>query len=203
MQLERRTSESTLKHLLFYSSQRYGTRPSQLFFLLQSQSTFLSPATPHASTNLPSTSNPSRSEPADTETVVPVNTSNLHSPRLSSFQTSIRTRHIPLRGRIGPRNSCRRISIGSTRTSTCEHQGFQLIWPTDAILCWVSRKAEVISPFIDGCDSELAKFGHLHEMHVCDNVGDHLQGNVYARYEWEAEAGRAVNELNARWYGGE
>jgi hypothetical protein len=51
--------------------------------------------------------------------------------------------------------------------------------------------------------SELAKFGHLHEMHVCDNVGDHLQGNVYARYEWEAEAGRAVNELNARWYGGE
>jgi hypothetical protein len=53
------------------------------------------------------------------------------------------------------------------------------------------------------CDSELAKFGHLHEMHVCDNVGDHLQGNVYARYEWEAEAGRAVNELNARWYGGE
>ena len=51
--------------------------------------------------------------------------------------------------------------------------------------------------------SELAKFGHLHEMHVCDNVGDHLQGNVYARYEWEAEAGRAVNELNQRWYGGE
>jgi splicing factor U2AF subunit len=25
-------------------------------------------------------------------------------------------------------------------------------------------------------------------------------GNVYARYEWEAEAGRATNELNDRWY---
>lgn len=35
---------------------------------------------------------------------------------------------------------------------------------------------------------------------ICDNVGDHLMGNVYARYEWEAEAGRATNELNDRWY---
>lgn len=50
--------------------------------------------------------------------------------------------------------------------------------------------------------SELAKNGHLHEMHVCDNVGDHLQGNVYARYEWEAEASRAVQDLNTRWYAG-
>lgn len=48
--------------------------------------------------------------------------------------------------------------------------------------------------------SELTKFGHLLEMHVCDNIGDHLQGNVYARYEWEAEAQKAVDELNDRWY---
>jgi splicing factor U2AF subunit len=38
------------------------------------------------------------------------------------------------------------------------------------------------------------------DIQVCDNVGDHLMGNVYARYEWEAEAGRATNELNDRWY---
>lgn len=38
-------------------------------------------------------------------------------------------------------------------------------------------------------------------MHVCDNVGDHLLGNVYARYEWEAEAQHAVDALNDRWYG--
>ena len=38
------------------------------------------------------------------------------------------------------------------------------------------------------------------ELHVCDNVGDHLQGNVYARYEWEAEATKAVENLNDKWY---
>lgn len=49
---------------------------------------------------------------------------------------------------------------------------------------------------------ELAKFGQLVEMHVCDNVGDHLIGNVYARYEWEEEAQRAVDSLNDQWYAG-
>lgn len=49
---------------------------------------------------------------------------------------------------------------------------------------------------------ELAKYGQLIEMHVCDNVGEHLIGNVYARYEWEEEAQRAVDALNDRWYDG-
>jgi splicing factor U2AF subunit len=47
---------------------------------------------------------------------------------------------------------------------------------------------------------ELAKFGQVIEMYVCDNVGEHLIGNVYARYEWEEEAQRAVDALNDRWY---
>lgn len=37
---------------------------------------------------------------------------------------------------------------------------------------------------------------------MCDNVGDHLIGNVYARYEWETEAQAAVDNLNDRWYAG-
>jgi len=49
---------------------------------------------------------------------------------------------------------------------------------------------------------ELSKFGHLLELHVCDNIGDHLIGNVYARYEWEAEAQAAVDAMNDRWYAG-
>lgn len=51
-------------------------------------------------------------------------------------------------------------------------------------------------------DSELAKYGNLLEVHVCDNVGDHLIGNVYARYEMETEAQAAVDSLNNRWYAG-
>ncbi len=35
---------------------------------------------------------------------------------------------------------------------------------------------------------------------MCDNVGDHLIGNVYARYRYEADAQRAVDALNDRWY---
>lgn len=49
---------------------------------------------------------------------------------------------------------------------------------------------------------ELVKYGNLLEMHVCDNVGDHLIGNVYARYDWEDEAASAVDALNKRWYAG-
>ena len=42
----------------------------------------------------------------------------------------------------------------------------------------------------------------LASQQVCDNVGDHLIGNVYARYEWETEAQTAVDKLNDRWYAG-
>ena len=59
---------------------------------------------------------------------------------------------------------------------------------------------------------ELCQYGNLLELHVspnnfraddkvCDNVGDHLMGNVYARFEWEAEGSKAVDSLNDRWYG--
>jgi splicing factor U2AF 35 kDa subunit len=47
---------------------------------------------------------------------------------------------------------------------------------------------------------ELGQLGSLVEMHVCDNVGEHLIGNVYARYKWEEDAQRAVDALNDRWY---
>lgn len=49
---------------------------------------------------------------------------------------------------------------------------------------------------------ELVKFGNLLEMHVCDNVGDHLIGNVYARFDYEEEAIKAVDAMNNRWYAG-
>ena len=52
----------------------------------------------------------------------------------------------------------------------------------------------------DNLGRDLCGYGHLLEMHVCDNVGDHLMGNVYARFEWEAEAAKAAENLNDRWY---
>jgi splicing factor U2AF subunit len=49
---------------------------------------------------------------------------------------------------------------------------------------------------------ELCKYGEVEEVNICDNVGDHLVGNVYVRYIMEEEAGRAVDELNKRFYAG-
>ncbi|KAL7747752.1 hypothetical protein RI367_006875 [Sorochytrium milnesiophthora] len=49
---------------------------------------------------------------------------------------------------------------------------------------------------------ELAKYGEVEEMHVCDNVGDHLVGNVYVRYYQEEDAQKAVDGLNNRFYAG-
>jgi splicing factor U2AF 35 kDa subunit len=54
--------------------------------------------------------------------------------------------------------------------------------------------------FYEDFYSELCKYGELEEMHVCDNVGDHLIGNVYARYKYEEDAGKAIEALNSRWY---
>ena len=42
----------------------------------------------------------------------------------------------------------------------------------------------------------------VEEMNVCDNLGDHLVGNVYVKFKKEEDAEKAVNDLNNRWFGG-
>jgi len=54
--------------------------------------------------------------------------------------------------------------------------------------------------FYEDFYSELCKYGEVEEMHVCDNTGDHLVGNVYARFKYEEEAQKALEALNSRWY---
>jgi splicing factor U2AF 35 kDa subunit len=49
---------------------------------------------------------------------------------------------------------------------------------------------------------ELARFGELAELHVCDNIGDHMIGNVYIKYHSETDAERAFKGLNGRFYAG-
>lgn len=48
----------------------------------------------------------------------------------------------------------------------------------------------------------VCQYGLIEEMNVCDNLGDHLVGNVYIKFQREEDAERAVNELNERWFGG-
>ncbi|XP_025236767.1 splicing factor U2AF 26 kDa subunit isoform X2 [Theropithecus gelada] len=47
------------------------------------------------------------------------------------------------------------------------------------------------------------KYGEIEEMNVCDNLGDHLVGNVYVKSRREEDAERAVAELNNRWFNGQ
>ncbi|KAL5020361.1 hypothetical protein ScPMuIL_003253 [Solemya velum] len=49
---------------------------------------------------------------------------------------------------------------------------------------------------------EMEKYGEIEEMNVCDNLGDHLVGNVYVKFRYEDDAEKAVNELNNRWFNG-
>ncbi|XP_006813128.1 splicing factor U2AF 26 kDa subunit-like isoform X2 [Saccoglossus kowalevskii] len=47
------------------------------------------------------------------------------------------------------------------------------------------------------------KYGEIEEMNVCDNIGDHLVGNVYVKFRNEEDAEKAVNDLNNRWFNGQ
>lgn len=49
---------------------------------------------------------------------------------------------------------------------------------------------------------ELANFGEIEDMVVCDNVGDHMIGNVYVKYYHEESAERALVQLSGRYYSG-
>ena len=49
---------------------------------------------------------------------------------------------------------------------------------------------------------ELSKFGRLEALHVCDNLGDHMIGHVYAKFSDEEEAADALNIMNGRYYDG-
>lgn len=56
--------------------------------------------------------------------------------------------------------------------------------------------------FYEDMFCEFAKYGEVETIVVCDNTGDHLIGNVYARFKYEEDAQKAIDDLNSRWYAG-
>lgn len=46
------------------------------------------------------------------------------------------------------------------------------------------------------------KYGPIEDMNICDNLGDHLIGNVYVMFKNEEDAAKAVEGLNNRWFDG-
>jgi len=64
------------------------------------------------------------------------------------------------------------------------------------------KAQETYDDFYEDIYSELCKYGDIDEMHVCDNICDHLCGNVYVKYFREADADRALKTLTGRFYDG-
>ncbi|CAF5121055.1 unnamed protein product, partial [Rotaria sp. Silwood1] len=46
------------------------------------------------------------------------------------------------------------------------------------------------------------KYGEIEEMNICDNLSEHLAGNCYVKFHAEADAEKAVVDLNNRWFDG-
>ena len=51
------------------------------------------------------------------------------------------------------------------------------------------------------CEME-DEYGPVEEFHICENLGDHLIGNIYIMFKKEEDAQKAVDAMNNRWYDG-
>jgi len=49
---------------------------------------------------------------------------------------------------------------------------------------------------------QMITYGEVEEIHICDNIGDHIIGNAYVKFHTEAEAKRCMEDLNGKFYSG-
>ncbi|KAI5077669.1 hypothetical protein GOP47_0007493 [Adiantum capillus-veneris] len=61
---------------------------------------------------------------------------------------------------------------------------------------------EHFEDFYEDLFEELSKFGVLESLNVCDNMADHMVGNVYAQFREEEQAAAALQGLTGRFYAG-
>ncbi|KAF7639712.1 hypothetical protein Mgra_00000633 [Meloidogyne graminicola] len=48
-----------------------------------------------------------------------------------------------------------------------------------------------------------SKYGRIEEMNICDNIGEHMIGNVYVKFYNEEDADACAKGLENRWFNGE
>ncbi|KAL4451703.1 hypothetical protein ABPG75_007365 [Micractinium tetrahymenae] len=61
---------------------------------------------------------------------------------------------------------------------------------------------EFFEDFYEDIFLELAKYGEVEYLNVCDNLADHMVGNVYVKFRDEEEAARALQGMQGRYYAG-
>jgi RNA recognition motif-containing protein len=60
----------------------------------------------------------------------------------------------------------------------------------------------VFQDFYEDIFEELSKYGEIENLNVCDNLADHMIGNVFVKFREEEYAAAALNALNGRFYAG-
>ncbi|PWA50057.1 splicing factor U2af small subunit A [Artemisia annua] len=56
--------------------------------------------------------------------------------------------------------------------------------------------------FYEDLFEELNKYGEIESLNVCDNLADHMVGNVYVQFREEEYASKALKNLTGRYYAG-
>nr|POE62557.1 splicing factor u2af small subunit a [Quercus suber] len=56
--------------------------------------------------------------------------------------------------------------------------------------------------FYEDLFEELTKYGEIESLNVCDNLADHMVGNVYVQFREEEHAANALRNLTGRFYAG-
>jgi len=64
------------------------------------------------------------------------------------------------------------------------------------------KRQQHFEEFYEDVFGELEKYGTIEELNVCDNLAEHLIGNVYAKYKFEEDASTSVESLTGRFYSG-
>jgi len=65
-----------------------------------------------------------------------------------------------------------------------------------------NKVQEGFDDFFSEIFDEFNKFGKIEDVQVCENLGDHLVGNVYVKFDDEEFAEAALQTMNGRYYAG-
>nr|GMD16014.1 splicing factor U2af small subunit B-like [Ipomoea batatas] len=64
------------------------------------------------------------------------------------------------------------------------------------------KMQEHFEEFYEDLFEELSKYGEIESLNVCDNLADHMVGNVYVQFREEEQAANALKNLSGRFYAG-
>jgi len=64
------------------------------------------------------------------------------------------------------------------------------------------KAQEHFEDFYEDVFEEVAQFGEIENLNVCDNLADHMVGNVYVKFRDETAAAAALGALTGRYYNG-